>query len=298
MHVCTEIDRLENVYESMKTYLMPFLRIVAFMAISMFITILCGLPLAAVFETGWGLLFANQIPLAIGVTVSSLFLLKNWKQTLGLSIKGRGGDITYGLLVALLIYSIAFSILWFLGDIEVVDFLLDWKGMLLSWILMFFVAYAEEVAIRGFVLGSMLDAGINKFVALLLSSILFSLLHFFNPNFSFLPFLNIVLAGILLGASYIYTRNLWFPISLHLFWNWIQGLLGFQVSGANFGASLVTLCIPKDNLMNGGAFGFEGSLLCTALQLLFIVIILRVASNRCACAHDQSIAPSLEHADE
>ena len=289
---------LEIVYESMKTYLMPFLRIVAFMAITMFITILCGLPLAAVFETGWGLLFANQIPLAIGVTVSSLFLLKNWKQTLGLSIKGRCGDITYGLLVALLIYSIAFSILWFLGDIEVVDFLLDWKGMLLSWMLMLFVAYAEEVAVRGFVLGSMLDAGINKFVALLLSSILFSLLHFLNPNFSFLPFLNIVLAGILLGASYIYTRNLWFPISLHLFWNWIQGLLGFQVSGANFGTSLVTLCIPKDNLMNGGAFGFEGSLLCTALQLLFIVIILRVASNRCACAHDQSIAPSLEHADE
>lgn len=95
--------------------------------------------------------------------------------------------------------------------------------LLLSWILMLLVALTEEIAFRGFVLGHLLAAGVNRFVALFLSSALFSLMHIFNPNFSLIAFLNILLAGILIGSTYIYTRNLWFAIALHLFWNWLQG---------------------------------------------------------------------------
>ena len=83
-----------------------------------------------------------------------------------------------------------------------------------------------------------------------------------------------VLAGMLLGASYLYTRNLCFPISLHLFWNWIQGpILGYQVSGNNFTTSMLTLRMPEENVLNGGAFGFEGSLICTVLMIVFTILI-------------------------
>ncbi len=62
--------------------------------------------------------------------------------------------------------------------------------------------------------------------------------------------LNLLLAGMLLGASYLYTRNLCFPISLHLFWNWIQGpILGYQVSGNNFTTSMLTLRMPEENVL-------------------------------------------------
>ena len=94
----------------------------------------------------------------------------------------------------------------------------------------------------------------NKFLALFVSAALFAFMHIFNPEIAFLPMLNLLLAGMLLGASYLYTRNLCFPISLHLFWNWIQGpILGYQVSGNNFTTSMLTLRMPEENVLNGGA---------------------------------------------
>ena len=139
------------------------------------------------------------------------------------------------------------------------------------------MAVTEEVIGRGFILGRMLDGGVNKFVALLISAVLFSLMHLFNPSFAFVPFLNIMLAGCFLGASYIYTRNLCFPIALHWFWNWIQGsVLGYKVSGNEFSnENLLILHFPEENLINGGTFGFEGSILCSLLLVLGTVIILR-----------------------
>lgn len=102
-------------------------------------------------------------------------------------------------------------------------------------------------------------------------------MHIFNPNFSLIAFLNILLAGILIGSTYIYTRNLWFAIALHLFWNWLQGpILGFEVSGGRLGGTLLSLELSEENIINGGTFGFEGSILCTALMIIAIVITLRL----------------------
>ena len=213
-----------------------------------------------------------------GTFLAAWVLLKNWDHLpitdLGLSLKGRAKDIFWGTFVALAIYAVGFGILYGLGEVEITAVHFSAYNFLLSWILMLLVALAEEIAFRGFVLGHLLTAGVNRFVALFLSSALFSLMHIFNPNFSLIAFLNILLAGILIGSTYIYTRNLWFPIALHLFWNWIQGpILGYQVSGNNFTTSMLTLRMPEENVLNGGAFGFEGSLICTVLMIVFTILI-------------------------
>jgi membrane protease YdiL (CAAX protease family) len=39
-------------------------------------------------------------------------------------------------------------------------------------------------------------------------------------------------AGLLLGAAYIYAKNLWFPIAIHFAWNFTQSaIFGANVSG-------------------------------------------------------------------
>ena len=164
-----------------------------------------------------------------------------------------------------------------LGAVDVAGGLFSPISLLASLLLYFLVAVTEEVIGRGFILGRMLDGGVNKFVALFVSAVLFSLMHLFNPSFAFVPFLNIMLAGCFLGASYIYTRNLCFPIALHWFWNWIQGsVLGYKVSGNEFSnENLLILHFPEENLINGGTFGFEGSILCSLLLVLGTVIIIR-----------------------
>ena len=161
-----------------------------------------------------------------------------------------------------------------LGEIEVTGFQFKPLDLLGSWVFFLLVALFEEILMRGYILGRLLHTNMNKFLALFISSALFAFMHIFNPEIAFLPMLNLLLAGMLLGASYLYTRNLCFPISLHLFWNWIQGpILGYQVSGNNFTTSMLTLRMPEENVLNGGAFGFEGSLICTVLMIVFTILI-------------------------
>jgi hypothetical protein len=113
----------------------------------------------------------------------------------------------------------------------------------------------------------------NPYWSLIISSAIFTLMHSFNDNLSWLGFLDLFIAGILLGSTYIYTRNLWFPISFHLFWHFIQGgIFDYNVSGLNIN-SLFKFDMLVKNSLNGGDFGFEGSWLCTLLNATTIILI-------------------------
>ena len=193
---------------------------------------------------------------------------------LGLSLRGHVKGVWYGFLMAILLYLSGFGISLILGEIEVTGFQFEPLELLGSWVFFLLVALFEEILMRGYILGRLLHTTMNKFAALFVSAALFAFMHIFNPEIAFLPMLNLLLAGVLLGASYLYTRNLCFPVSLHLFWNWIQGpILGYQVSGNNFITSVLTLRMPEENVLNGGAFGFEGSLICTVLMIVCTILI-------------------------
>ena len=214
-------------------------------------------------------LFLERLLMLVGYLSAAVLVLR-WRKLplslLGMSLKGRGKDLLAGLGVAVLLYAVGFGTSLLMGTVEIAS--VEWVPRDLLGTLLFFllVAVTEEVMLRGFVLGRMLSAGMNRFVALFLSSALFSAMHLFNPNFALLPFVNILLAGCLLGASFLYTRNLCFPVVLHWFWNWLQGpVLGYEVSGMDSGETLLTLRLTGSDLLTGGSFGFEGSLLCTVL---------------------------------
>lgn len=213
--------------------------------------------------------FLERLLMLVGYLSAAILVLR-WRKLplslLGMSLRGRGKDLLAGLGVAVLLYAVGFGTSLLMGTVEIAS--VQWVPRDLLGTLLFFllVAVTEEVMLRGFVLGRMLSAGMNRFVALFLSSALFSAMHLFNPNFALLPFVNILLAGCLLGASFLYTRNLCFPVVLHWFWNWLQGpVLGYEVSGMDSGETLLTLRLTGSDLLTGGSFGFEGSLLCTVL---------------------------------
>lgn len=292
------------------TYLVVAAKIIVYTLLMMFITgvfsFIIGDLLGLFPVLGENRLLYNIVIrccMLAGVFISAFILLKYWDHLpfsdLGLSLKGRSKDIMWGMLTALILYVVGFGILLLLGEVEVTGVQFQGDTLLMSWIVMLLVGILEETMSRGFVLGRLLNAGINRFVALFLSAALFSLMHFFNPNFSFIAFLNILLAGLLLGATYIYTRNLWFPIVLHIFWNWLQGpIFGFAVSGGQYGTSLLTINLPEKNIINGGDFGFEGSIVCTALMIIATVIILKLASRQSASDPYLRSTPEPEHVDE
>ena len=271
-----------------KSIWLAFVDIVLFAVLSMIFLFLFAIPFALVFpelktevgETNIYFQMLNEVLMLVSGLIAACMVLGFRKlpfSGLGLSLKGWGRSLLRGALFVVFLYVVGFGLSLLLGAVEVVGFLFSPISLLVSLLLYFFVAVTEEVIGRGFILGRMLDGGINKFVALFISAVLFSLMHLFNPNFAFVPFLNIMVAGCFLGASYIYTRNLCFPIALHWFWNWIQGsVLGYKVSGNEFSnENLLILHFPEENLINGGTFGFEGSILCSLLLVLGTVFILR-----------------------
>lgn len=266
--------------------------IVLFYVIGTLITMLLCVPLFLI-QKALGMemqegslpsLFLERLLMLVGYLSAAVLVLR-WRNLplslLGMSLKGRGKDLLAGLGVAVLLYAVGFGTSLLMGTVEIAS--VQWVPRDLLGTLLFFllVAVTEEVMLRGFVLGRMLSAGMNRFVALFLSSALFSAMHLFNPNFALLPFVNILLAGCLLGASFLYTRNLCFPVVLHWFWNWLQGpVLGYEVSGMDSGETLLTLRLTGSDLLTGGSFGFEGSLLCTVLLVVGTLAIIGYYERR------------------
>lgn len=129
------------------------------------------------------------------------------------------------------------------------------------------VALGEELMFRGYLQVNGRDA-FGELPSLLIVSAGFGLFHALNPNFSWTALLNIVLAGLALGYGRHVTGNLWLPMAYHLSWNLFQGTVyGLPVSGVRYGG-LLSASDLQAPLLTGGAFGFEGGLLATAVLLL------------------------------
>ena len=213
------------------------------------------------------------IPLAMIIYTFRKFLDKRSISSMGFSFKNRTRDVVAGFLIAVILFIFGSFILVEIKAISLTYIEFDLSAFLLSLVLFTIVAFNEEILMRGYILNNLMGST-NKYLALLISAVIFSVLHGMNANISLLALVNLMLAGIILGSTYIFTKNLWFPISLHLFWNFFQGpVLGYSVSGMKI-SSIFKVTLTGSNTVNGGQFGFEGSLVCTVLLIIAISLII------------------------
>lgn len=185
-------------------------------------------------------------------------------------------------------FMLGFVLLLITRQIQFIGFNLNWAELGASLLLFLFVAINEELLVRGYILKNLLQSTNEKW-ALLLSSALFAALHMMNPNVSFLAFVNLFLAGILLGTAYLLGRGLWMPICIHFFWNFTQTHLGYSVSGMKM-YSLIRINETHPSIWNGGEFGFEGSILAVVFQMVAIAVMWQIyIKNRLrACESGQT----------
>ena len=140
----------------------------------------------------------------------------------------------------------------------------------------FLQGLSEEVLFRGYFLTSLARKSGNLWMAVVVSALAFALAHLFNAGLDLLSFCNLVLFGIFAGICLLRRGSIWLISGFHALWNFTQGnLWGVRISGMRFGPSLVDMeAVPELPLVNGGRFGLEGSLLCTAVLAAAIVIAL------------------------
>lgn len=141
-------------------------------------------------------------------------------------------------------------------------------------------AIVEELVFRGLMFQAIQKLG-GSWIALAVTSLTFGAFHLGNPGATLWSALAITLeAGVLLGAAFLWRRNLWFAMGLHFAWNALEGLLGIPVSGLP-AAGLFTVKVNGAALLTGGDFGLEGSIVPVMISLLIAIpMLIGAARNR------------------
>lgn len=144
------------------------------------------------------------------------------------------------------------------------------------------IAVDEELAFRGFLYRVLAHHGGDVMLArrraLLLTSVLFAMLHLGNPHVTWWACLNLVVAGVFLGAALLTTGRLAFGVGAHFTWNLTIRALGLPVSGLEDRALLAHYVAPAtrpdamSDIVWGGAFGPEGGVAGTLALVVGVVI--------------------------
>ena len=193
-------------------------------------------------------------------------------KSLGLTWSGFTKERAGGFFTGILLTTVIATVLWLMQLLQWFIIDVDAEGLFIVFALLILVAFFEELVFRGYILSNLMDS-LPKEAALFVSAIMFAVFHSLNPDFNLIAFINIFIAGVLLGINYIYTRNLWFAVFFHFSWNFFQGpVLGFQVSGIEL-PTLLQQNSKGSVLLTGGKFGLEASWLVTIAMSLSVMIL-------------------------
>ena len=212
--------------------------------------------------------------------VATKFIDRKPLMSIGLSVKDKANEMLIGLGFALAFIGGLFLVLWLIGAINITGYVGFKPGVFIVSVMLFMAAFDEELIFRGYILNNMMDSTSNRWIALAGSSLLFALLHSGNTNVwsTWVPMTELFAAGFILGISYTFTKNLWFPTFFHFGWNFFQGLFGFEISGFNVDSWKIISHENTGNvpdIVSGGAFGIEGSVITLSCTIICTYLIFK-----------------------
>ena len=243
-----------------------------------------------------GLLLVSFIAWMLAVAAWIAFVERRNAGTIGLTKAGAAAGFSGGLVAGLVMVSAVVACIWLAGAYEPGALFPAFQspGALVA-IAGLFVAFIvqasiEEIIFRGW-LTSVITRRMNLIWAVVLSSLLFTLLHSSREN-TWLVTGNILLFAFFLSAWSIYSNNIWGAMGWHAGWNWLLAT-GFDVpvTGLDAGVPALTVSLAPvgRDLLTGGAKGPEGSIFCTLFLVCGIIFFVsRIARKRRDVGPDQN----------
>lgn len=193
-----------------------------------------------------------------------------------LALRPALSELGAGTLLGGLLFTVTIGILWLLGYYQVTG--TNGPSVLTQALIIGIVSgFTEEILFRG-ILYRICEEALGTWIALAISAIFFGFAHGFNPGATIFSSVAIALeAGLMLAAMYTLTRRLWLSVGTHFAWNFTQGgIFGVAVSG-NTVAGLLKSQLSGPELLSGGAFGAEASVIALLVCLAaFAIIFVRI----------------------
>ena len=148
-------------------------------------------------------------------------------------------------------------------------------------ILFILLALGEEIIFRG-ILYRITEQSLGTWIALIISAFLFGIVHITNDHADFLGILSAALAGVMFGVLYTISGRLWYPLAIHIGWNFFQYFFGLPVSGMDDFEYFMEASREGPEWYAGGGFGIENSVL-TILMILglsaFLIYRIRITGK-------------------
>lgn len=201
------------------------------------------------------------------------------RQVTELATPGLGREWAIGALCGSGLYTASSVILMLLG-IYRVEGLNPWTFLLPNLSMAIKSGVFEELLFRG-ILHRSVEAIFGSWAGIVVSSLAFGLVHLMNPMATLGGAIYICIeAGLLLSAAYLVTRRLWICMGFHMSWNYFQSaVFSGAVSGNASEPGLLKAVIEGPELLTGGAFGMEHSIvalvLCTTTGVILLVMAIR-----------------------
>ena len=233
---------------------------------------------------------------SIIIPLARRYLDKKSLLSLGLITNSKAiKDVLFGFFLSGVMAGSVFLIMVFTGLIEVTG--INWGssnqfdsitsylsmmsiGSLLVLLLMdIIISWWEELVFRGYLLQNMIEEKKLK-IAVVISCIIYGIVHSFNPNATMLSTGIIVLFGFLRIYGYLATKLLWLSIGMHAGWNFFQGpIFGYAASGHKT-ATLIAHSPVGVDWLTGGKFGPEGSVLIIPIIGIAIYVMYLWANRK------------------
>ena len=212
--------------------------------------------------------------IAVLLLYSGVYRLLENRNITELNLSHNSGKLLLGLLTGLALQGLIFWILYLFDGYAVVS-TNPVSGVVAPLVTGFADAVIAEIVLIG-IFFRITEGFLGSWLTLLTLALVFIVLHGTNPNGSLISALAISMHGaFLLGAAFILTRNLWFPIAIHFAWDFSQVFIfGGTLSGSTMPNSIFTARLSGSPLLTGGYFGTQGALqaglLCALLACYFL----------------------------
>jgi membrane protease YdiL (CAAX protease family) len=228
----------------------------------------------------------QSIGVVVAMTTAAIAIYVGWARLIErrsaseLSLSGAGKELGAGFLVGAGLYTASVLILIALGVYRI-EGLNPWTYVIPAVAMALSSGLFEELLFRGVLFRSMSDM-FGDWIALVVSAAVFGLVHLHNPAATLTGAIFIsVEAGLLLAAAYMLTRRLWLSIGFHMSWNYTQSaIFSGIVSGSVSEPGLIRSNIKGPDILTGGSFGLEASIIAFALCSTTGIVLLIMAVRR------------------